>query len=421
MWEDTNYRGLFMSEERRCKKLSNEEIKKLEEKRLEDHRYISEELLKEFAEGKFSAFRDFVKKHKEDLVVCFRGNGNPECIDINYNNHIVWRLYRTNTKSECAECKVKINYNFARYYNGKGGCMEPMKELGNLGLDMKELKNSKVKVGCLICEDNKFEGKIFSEEFVTKSYDILKPIMDSYFSLENKYMEDQFTNSKKAKEKGISTTQYKKDPHIEKRWQQRLFQYFKNTDTGLFAYDLEFSQPFLDDIIKNKIKTVNEPDMLAIRFVDKIPKALVFIEVKSTKVACKKESGIEKHLLGMKRYSECDEFMHARKEDAGRILKQYYKSGLYQTELEGIKYLLTDDKNCGIDWPVNALEVERMLILTDNVLREYERCNYHGKSAIEYFEQGKKYKKIAADNACEVYRINGHYFDDKIEHIKIDI
>lgn len=277
-------------------------------------------------------------------------------------------------------------------------------------------------MGRLICEDNKFEGKMFSEEFVVKSYDILKPIMDSYFSLEDKYKEDQFKNSKEAKEEGISTTQNKKDPHIEKRWQQRLFRYFKNTDTGLFAYDLEFSQPFPNDIIKNKVKEiVNEPDMLAIRFVDKIPKALVFIEVKSTKAACKRESGIEKHLSGMKRYSECDGFMRTRKEDAGRILKQYYKSGLYQTELEGIKYLLTDDKNCGIDWPVNALEIERMLILTDNVLREDKRCNYHGKSAIECFEQSENFKKIAAENACEVYRIKGHYFQDKIEHIKIDI
>ena len=127
-----------MSEERWCKKLSDGEIKMLKEKQLEDHRYISEELLKEFTEGKFSAFRDFVKKHKKDLVVCFRGNNNPECIDINYNNHMVWKLYRTNTKSECAVCKVKINYNFARYYNGEGGCMGPMKKLGNLGFDTKK-------------------------------------------------------------------------------------------------------------------------------------------------------------------------------------------------------------------------------------------------------------------------------------------
>lgn len=404
-----------MSEERWCKKLSGEEIKKLEKNRLEDHRSISAGLFHEFSEGRFSAFREFVIKHQDELVACFRGNGH-ECIIIYYNNHRVWKL----DKLPNGNCRVTISFDHARYYNEKGDWKSLMQ---NYFADFNErelkiTKKNEVGIGYLTCEDVQSEDTKFTAEFVSNSYRILKPIITSFFSLEDKYKEDQFRNSK-----GIPQTQNRKSPYIEKRWQQKLFQYFKNTDTGLFAYDLEFSQPFPNDPIRKKMKEiVNEPDMLAIRFVNKIPKALVLIEVKSTARACNStDSGIKKHLPGMKRYSECDRFMLARKEDAGRILKQYYESGLYQAELEGIKYLLTDNENDGINWPANTLEVERMLILTDNVLPENEKNSYQDIDAIQCFEKSEEYKKIAADNACEVYRISGHYFDREIEYIKIDL
>lgn len=56
-----------------------------------DCRALSEPFLSEFMEGgKYEPFVKLVKKYKDELALCFRGNNLPsEAVCIYYNNHLV--------------------------------------------------------------------------------------------------------------------------------------------------------------------------------------------------------------------------------------------------------------------------------------------------------------------------------------------
>lgn len=292
-----------MSEKSKWNNLNEDEIDKLNKTLDKDNRAISEKLLMEFSDkekGRFYEFNKFARGNKNELAVCFRGNSDPEYITIYYNNHMFWQLSLVDNK-----CKVEINFDHARYYKTeKEDYKDPMKALGKLGFDIegKEIKQ-KDSIGILDC----IKSEKFCEEFVKESYNILIQIMNTFFDMNKK--EDQFKHYA-----GIKQTD-RKYSYIEKRWQQRLFQYYKKTNNDLFVYDLEFSQKFPSKEIRDKMhEIVNEPDMLAIRFnQNSEPEAIVLIEVKSTSNACTNDSsGIEKHLKGMKIYSEDERFMSNR-------------------------------------------------------------------------------------------------------------
>lgn len=117
--------------------------------------------------------------------------------------------------------------------------------------------------------------KNYTKSFVDKTYSILLPMLMEYF--EN-------------------------DKHIEKRRQQELFHILTHKKDGFYTYDLEQQQ-------KGVIKAgQNLTDMLAVRYSKGVPKAMVLIEVKSTRRACmdkigsKDNPGIETHINGMKEY-----------------------------------------------------------------------------------------------------------------------
>ena len=77
---------------------------------MSDNRAISRTLFEKLLDekGVYYPFYDFVRSHEKELVLCFRGNGNPESIVIYHNNHIVWELYGD-------EDKIGISFNHARY------------------------------------------------------------------------------------------------------------------------------------------------------------------------------------------------------------------------------------------------------------------------------------------------------------------
>lgn len=380
-----------MSETKICEKLSDEEMEQLKKVLENDYRAVSENLINEFIDGRFSEFSKFVKIHKNELVVCFRGNSKPECIIVYYNNHIFWKFSITKDN----KCNVEISYDHASFLKSEERLAFD-NELGKLGFSLDKEESM---VSC--SKDEKFNA-----EFVEKSYCILKSVFKSFFSLGE--IPDSEESSKKKK------------LYIEKQWQQRLFKYYKNINKGLFVYDLEFVQKFEIGNLKAKMQElVNEPDMLAIRFEESKPVALVLIEVKSTgNSITNDDTGIGKHLPCMKEYSEFQGkdgkkiFVEQRKKDAIKILGQYERIGIYE-ELKEIKKEYFKEY-----YFMEKLKVEKLLILTDNKSPQKRNQN----SAIDYYRSQNPRKKVDIDkiaqiNACEVRLIQGHYFEENISDV----
>lgn len=130
-------------------------------------------------------------------------------------------------------------------------------------------------VGYISCDADRF-----SREFVEKSFEMFLGFINDFFNKEKKV--DYFR-------KRVEEDKYKSGEITSKE-------------------------------IK-KIMPANEPDMLAIRFENSIPAAIVLIEVKSTYEACaNRKSGIIKHMEGMRKYIEEDIYRKSRKEDAAKCL-----------------------------------------------------------------------------------------------------
>ena len=398
-----------------------------------DHRYIGDksnedngQLFNEFNEkdGMFFQFKRMVEAYLGELVVAFRGNSNK--ITVYYNNHVVWDLAMAGKKCYTAS----FNYDHARYYCGKGGkddgedCLEPLKNLLYVDENKskrwfyrekeEEFKKTDKQAAIGILKWKREKGHPFEYDLIEKSYFIIKDILDSYFNIRCSI--DQFR--KKAK---IAPPKIAKKSYIEKRWQQVLFNYFKNTEgeaiTDLFAYDLEFSQPFPNKKIREKIG-VNEPDILAVRFENGVPKQLLFVEVKSTKCACKdRSSGVKGHIIGMKRYTDEECFLRKRVDDVWRILEQYQLTGLYK-QLEGINF---GELKKSIKLEEN---VERVILFTNNELPPEEMTEDEREkgSALDYFNDPKNNKKIwtlANENQCKIWVTEGDYFADTIKVIPL--
>lgn len=424
-----------------CKieELSAEEQRKLKKKLESDHRYIGkkdEENEEEYGplfdafvneNGMFYQFNEFVKKHKGELVVAFRGNGDN--ITIYHNNHVVWELSMTSK-----EYKVSFNYDHARYYCGREGkdsnadCLGPLEDLYKLGFKRSQKESPyKFKITEKVNESGsisrnaeigvlhwkKKAGNPYSYGDIKKSYITIIDIMDSYFNIHR--AEDRFRKKAEIINETKEACVYRPS-YVEKRWQQRLFNHFKSVDgektTDLFAYDLEFSQAFPDTSIRGKIG-VNEPDILAIRFENKVPKKLYFVEVKSTKTACTSDtSGALEHMEGMRRY--CDElwFMEKRMEDVWEILKQYKKTGIYH-QLADIDI----DQHIGCLDPKK--DVERVLLFTNNELPQSEMTEEERQkgSALDYYNNEIYKKRVndgAKDNSCRIWITKSNYFDEEI-------
>ncbi len=422
--------------------LSDSEQQLIKETLADDHRYIGNksnedngllsnefnedngQLFNEFNEndGMFYQFKRMVEAYLGELVVAFRGNSNK--ITVYYNNHVVWDLAIAGEDCYTAS----FNYNHARYYCGKGGedtgedCLEPLRNL--LYVDEKkrekwfyrekeeEFKKTDKQAAIGILKWEREKGHPFEYDLIEKSYFIIKDILDSYFNIRCSI--DRFR--RKAE---IAPPKRAKQSYIEKRWQQALFNYFKYTEgeeiTDLFAYDLEFSQPFPNKKIREKIG-VNEPDILAVRFENGVPKHLVFVEVKSTKSACEdKSSGVRGHIIGMKRYTDEECFLRKRVDDVWRILEQYQLTGLYR-QLEGINF---NELKKSIRLEES---VERVLLFTNNELPPGEMTEDErekGSALDYYYAHEEKIWNLAKENDCKIWVTEGDYFADIIKVVPL--
>lgn len=358
-----------------------------------DSRAISNKLKNQFylPDGVFYPFFLYVKNHTEQLAVCFRGNGTPEKISIYHNNHKVWDLYEDEEGP-----KVAISFNHARYCKDWEEKRDALRELGfdiyDKAGELISLKEADT-IGMLICDCNQIKYSKDPYDFVIRTYGIIMDMMRIFF--EPKQVED-FDYFKQ------SLTKYKKNL-AEKRWQQWIFNRLKNSYNGLFAYDLEFSQPgaqYEDN--------TNEPDMLAIRYEKGIPVAIVLLEIKSLFSACEprkkkngaKSSDIYEHIIGMKKYAKSNNVQSRRKE-VSKILNDYHDMGLY---VKDDQIIPSED---------NDLPVECAIMFTTADLVDIGVPIKSSESAIHYYltykqEIEKVCNPIGEEWHCEVYLV-GEY------------
>lgn len=392
-------------------KLDDIEKKKMLD--LVDDRSISENLLSAFA-GKGGEFHEFKKyvDGKKAFAVCLRGNSEPECITIYHNNHVVWEL-----SYESGMYGVKANYNHARYTSDWDGeeKLGKLKKYFGIEKDILPKKTGKNNAEMIYLKCKKEKGtKFFTQDFVEGTAKLLLSVMDDFFNPYLRY--DYF-------KKFVFNEDYNKDDKtalVEKRWQQELFHHFKNTDNGIYVYDLEFSQKFPSspdsegkrkNTIKAKLEDViNEPDMLGIRFENGSPKSLVLIEVKSTYTACtNRNSGVEKHLKGMKNYSEEPFFVNNRRKEASHIFGNLKRMNCLDKEYDGMDF--------------ENLPIERLMIFTtDKVLvdgkifstedgKEGKKGKYG--SALKYYNENTvRVIRMCEDNHCSLWLVNGRNDED---------
>ena len=331
---------------------------------MSDNRAVSEPLFGKLSDNKgiYHPFLAFVLQHEKELVLCFRGNGKPESIIIYHNNHIVWEL--------CGdEDKIGVSFNHARYN-------ENWKELRNaldvLGFDVRD-KNGKLiepdgndSIGMVYCSCSVDKYRTDPTGFVETTYAVVMDMMHSFFAPKKKKDFDYFKNCDTAYKKNLA----------EKRWQQKLFNDLKYCHTGLFAYDLEFSQP--DGASQSES---NEPDMLALRYENGVPKAIVLVEVKSLESACapnkRSKSDIYSHINGMKTYSKSRN-ISSRREEVHDILTYYKELGMYVKDGQVIP-----ERD-------NKLPVECVLIFTTADLIDVGYRIPSRESAIHYYLKNKR-------------------------------
>lgn len=403
-----------------------------------------EELYKAFfnADGPLNAFYKVVlaKQDEKDLwkrpVIGFRGDR----IIIYYYNHKLWEL----SKSRGGQFKVQFDFNHAKKYSewkekyqtlyNNYGFRQPKrdeKKVVRLSNDnsmiMLTRSSGKKKysdgeygdviggeIGSIYCKKD-----FFDETFVKTIYEIFSSIMDSYIRdkvdlfRELVWKEKELSISPEHQEQ-VSHASNTDNESIEKKWQQRLFNHFKyidgeNGDVYTFAYDLEFSQKYPSEEIE-KLFDCNEPDLMAIRFENGKAVRFQLIEVKSKKSACTGKSGIERHIEGMKAYSELEFFMKSRIEDAIALFEAYKKTGLYPK--------LTDELIKSINEIDIKNGIEKIILLTG--CDEIDETEEQKESALDYVNEVliKKCRKIDPD--CQFWYTENKYYDSEIE-IKTDI
>jgi len=424
------------------KALNDNEIKVFES--MPDHRAVSDSLEKAFCSGGLSEFRKFIfaannsleRKH-EGLAVLLRGNDGK--IIVYKDNHKIWELSVSEKSKKKTVCKVSFDFNHARYTKDWDAKYKKLHELGfSIGnrsksevlpsdIRIKIVRNDKKEVtggeiGMISCTK-----EYFSKDFVEESYKIIHGLVKDFFRSQS---EDYFRKAVATDPKYKSVENIKgagANVFIEKRWQQRLLFQFQNMSNGCYAYDLEFSQKYPDkkyvdkfaktngeefadvkaEEIKKKLGT-NEPDMLAIRYEEGAPVALVLLEVKSTKSACEGSSGIREHMEGMKSYSEQAIFMRNRKRDAYVSLCQYHRMGIISENIS-IKEIPED------------LPVEKVVLLT-NANIPMEEGVRAPSSALDYYKDHKDdIFSWAKRYGCKVWITDSNYWDIdlKIEEVSI--
>lgn len=280
-------------------------------------------------------FVELVKKHAE-LQLLFRGNSSEDGMAVIYrNNHAMFTIRPD---------YVEFNPNYLRY--------DPdwERKLSDL---MKIYDKKEKPELCSVIRNTKKNGKHtyrcsfgskrinanIHEDFLNglsaprkelrdrSLYEFLTEIFDIYFNkTDEKFSKDQFLiwgNKYDSKYKNEVVQVREKSNYLEKKRQQQLFSIMKCQDNGYYFYDMEFAEK------RHSYGEKNNPDMQALRFECGMPKAWVFVEVKSTLNACGGDSGLDKHIPRMLDYIKDDSKILNRKREALLLFHQYQKLGLF--------------------------------------------------------------------------------------------
>ena len=346
--------------------------------KVKDSRAIGDSFLKKFKPG--GVMYQFTKLvlDRPELCLNFRGNnGDNEAVNIYYNNKTVFKLYLDGT--------VEISFNHARY---KRDWKMDLCRLEQFGFRIPKLTDDKLKksgVGYVKAKVNDLDN-----DAAVRIYDeIIKPIMESYFSESDGKRYDYFKESS-------APNRFEK----EKVKQHEIFLSMKNYLNGYFFYDTEFHQVFeSNDEKKNDADSHNNPDMTAIRFANGKPVAFVLVEVKSTKTAMFGTSGVLEHIRNMESYSNSK--IQSRLLEAYEMMEQYNELHLYdipnlcEEEFQKISYF------------------ENILIFTDDAKLIWENPSdvLTNKKHIAEIEEARKLTELVEDGiilgdgtVCSIYQ-----------------
>jgi hypothetical protein len=280
-------------------------------------------------------FVKLVNNH-EELELLFRGNSSEEGTAVIYrNNHAMFTIRPDD---------VEFNPNYLRYDPDWESKLEDLMNL----YDKKEKPtlcpverntNEKGEHSYSCSFKSKRINATINEDFLnalshpiaelgSKSlYEFLSEIFDVYFNkTDEMFSKDQFLiwgNKNDSKYKNEVVQVRKKSNYLEKKRQQQLFSVMNDQDDGYYFYDMEFAEKGASSGKKNN------PDMQALRFEGGVPKAWVFVEVKSTVGACGGESGLDKHIPRMIDYITDDNKILNRKREALLLFHQYQEIGLF--------------------------------------------------------------------------------------------
>ena len=426
---------------------------------MEDHRWVTDPLESAFISGGLSEFRNYVidynagknkkggaVKSHERIAILLRGNDNR--IILYKNNHKILELSAREIRGKII-CSVRFDYNHARYTKD---WYKKLKELEGMGFRLGKSENAEYlpkdimkkltgneeriikvtrnkkhmviggEIGTISCSK-----EIFSHDDVEKCLDTIQGLIKDFFKTQST---DYYRQAVSLMYPYVSKTSGSgANVLVEKRWQQRLLFHFSNMQDGYYSYDLEFSQKYPDkafverfakkhgdkylvvtaDSIKEALGT-NEPDMLAIRYENGEPKALVLIEVKSTLSACKsKTSDVKKHMEGMHEYANQKLFMQNRKTDAFETLCQYQRMGVISNKTS-IKEI-----------PDNITDIEKVMLFT-NANVPQEECIKPKESALDYLKKNwGDVCKWSKKYGCEVWKTEDNYWSDNIDISKIPV
>ncbi len=380
-----------------------------------DHRSINDDLLNAIvdSQGSLHEFLKCVLEHNKDekdqskkLSMLLRGNSNN--VIVYYRNHVLWELSLVSGQGN-----VEFNFNHARYTEDWKKQLEILQNEYKMGCNA-EIKatNTGITIDTISARADKFD-----KSFVKYTHDTFIEFIETYFG--NRGTRKDYFKS----ENSNSNPRF----YVEKDWQQRLYFYFNSEFedkldhqediSGTYIYDLEFSQPYPDENSRELFGKNNEPDMLGISFEDGVPKSLQFIEVMSNESSCEGDSGIKKHIEGMRNYAGNPRFMKCRAKDLIQSLRQYAKMGLFKGDMDLLSKVETFCKS-------NEIPVELFIVLTNNELPVKRKETK--KSAIDYYHEHKNevesWLKDPNDRLnCRLQIVEGNFFEGRLEIKEIKI
>lgn len=328
-------------------------------------------LLKLMDEGKLHPYVELVKKHSE-LELCFRGNGDPERINIYFNNHQVFKIEQSGA--------VYVSFDHARYCDNWKEYLDVLKEYEfNIPVEILT-SGGKDSIGEL--KRNSFRYALSTEEVEFLYTEVVKPMFERYFEVEGCNNVIDYFKKKVGEKKYV----VRPASLTEKKEQQKLYSAIRDKKSGYFFYDLEFAQKHENKKARDDDENKNKPDMQAIKFNEKgKPDKLVFVEVKCTKSAWDSgTSGLVDHIKRMREYENDGINMSARRKEAYLIIKQYSILGLRGLNMEDC-FEYDDFEN---------LSLEILIILTGDAKKRWEE---------DYSPQMMAIKKDAIPYVCSSY------------------